>query len=81
MLGWCAENGIGHYDMLAPRSRNKGEWQSGEVAVFDFALPMTPGGRFYAEIVLKRLAPALRDGFYALPVPLRSSLAGLALRM
>ena len=72
MLGWCAENGIDRYDMLAPRSRNKGEWQSGEVAVLDFALPMTLGGRLYLQAVLERLAPALRNAFYALPAPLRS---------
>ena len=48
MLGWCAENGIMRYDMLAPRSRNKAEWQSGEVGVVDFALPMTWRGRLYA---------------------------------
>ena len=53
--------------MMAPRSRNKREWQSGEVAVLDFALPMTLGGRLYAEIVLKRLAPALRDAFLCAP--------------
>ena len=41
MLEWCADNAIERYDMLAPRSRNKAEWQSGEVAVADFALPMT----------------------------------------
>ncbi len=81
MLGWCAENGMTRYDMLAPRSRNKGEWQSGEVAVLDFAMPMTPGGRFYLSAVLRRLAPALHNGFYALPARLRSVVAGLALKM
>lgn len=81
MLGWCAENGIDRYDMLAPGSRNKSEWQSGEVPVLEFALPMTLGGRLYVEAVLKRLAPAIRNGFYALPLPLRASLAGVALRM
>lgn len=81
MLGWCAARGIEHYDMMAPRSRNKSEWQSGEVAVFDFALPMTRGGRFYLRTVLKTLEPALRDAFYALPASLRSAVAGLALRM
>jgi CelD/BcsL family acetyltransferase involved in cellulose biosynthesis len=79
VLEWCAENGIERYDMMAPRSRNKSEWQSGEVAVLDFALPMTPRGRLYTAGVLKGLAPALRQGFYALPTPLRSGLAGLAL--
>ncbi len=81
MLSWCADNGIGRYDMLAPRSRNKGEWQSGEVAVLDFALPMTLGGRLYQRAALRALAPALRNAFYALPTPLRSALAGRALKM
>jgi CelD/BcsL family acetyltransferase involved in cellulose biosynthesis len=30
VLEWCAANGIERYDMMAPRSRNKSEWQSGE---------------------------------------------------
>lgn len=80
MLEWCAANGVTRYDMLAPRSRNKREWQSGEVAVFDFAFPTTWRGRLYVETVLKRLAPGLRRLFYAAPAPLRSALAGLALR-
>ncbi len=81
MLGWCAENGILRYDMLAPRSRNKSEWQSGEVSVLDFALPMTLGGQLYARAALRTLAPALRDAFYALPAPLRSALARRALKV
>ena len=81
VLDWCAANGILRYDMLAPRSRNKSEWQSGEVEVLDFALPMTASGRFYLSVVLLGLVPAARRAFYALPAPLRSTLAGLALRI
>lgn len=81
MLEWCAENRIEIYDMLAPRSRNKAEWQSGEVGVEDFALPMTWRGRLYAATVPTLLAPTLRDAFYALPERLRSVIAGMALRM
>jgi CelD/BcsL family acetyltransferase involved in cellulose biosynthesis len=80
MLRWCAENGVGRYDMMAPRSRNKSEWQSSEVAVLDFALPMTPGGSLFMHAGIKRLGPALRAAFYALPTPLRSMLAGLTIR-
>ncbi len=80
LLGWCAANGIERYDMMAPRSRNKAEWQSGEVAVFDFALPTTMRGRLYVAGVLRRLLPAMRSAFYALPASVRSRLAGLALR-
>lgn len=80
LLNWCAGNGIARYDMLAPRSRNKAEWQSGEVEVADFALPTTVRGRLYVEAVLRHLLPAMRRAFYALPDPVRSALAGLALR-
>ena len=80
LLGWCAAHGVRRYDMLAPRSRNKAEWQSGEVAVLDFALPTTLRGRLYVSLVLRRLFPAMRRGFYALPAPVRSTVAGLALR-
>lgn len=81
MLEWCVRNGIERYDMLAPRSRHKSEWQSGEVGVVDFALPMTLTGRLYASLVLKRLAPMLRRAFYALPVGARSAVVGTTLRI
>jgi CelD/BcsL family acetyltransferase involved in cellulose biosynthesis len=81
VLEWCTGHGIQRYDMMAPRSRNKSEWQSGEVVVLDFALAMTRRGRAYAATVLKRLAPALRDAFYAFPARARTVIAGLALRM
>jgi hypothetical protein len=81
MIGWCVENGIKRYDMLAPRSRNKAEWQSGEVGVVDFVLPMTWLGKLYAATVPTRIAPMLRDAFYALPLGIRSKVAGLTLRM
>ena len=57
MIGWCVDNGMKRYDMLAPRSRNKAEWQSGEVGVVDFALPMTWLGRLYAATVPTHIAP------------------------
>jgi CelD/BcsL family acetyltransferase involved in cellulose biosynthesis len=81
VLEWCIANGIKRYDMLAPRSRNKREWQSNEVAIVDFALPATLRGRLYAALVMKRLAPALRDAFYALPPRARSFIASMTLRM
>src|SRR5262249_1534740 len=81
MIGWCVENGLKRYDMMAPRSRNKAEWQSGEVAVADFALPMTWLGALYVASVPTHIGPMLRDAFYALPLRLRSAVAGMTLRM
>lgn len=81
VLEWCVAHGIKRYDMLAPRSRNKREWQTNEVAIVDFALPATLRGRLYSKLVLQRLAPALRDAFYALPPRARSFIASLALKM
>jgi CelD/BcsL family acetyltransferase involved in cellulose biosynthesis len=81
MFGWCAADDVTRYDMLAPRSRNKSEWQSGEVPVMDFALPLSAAGRFYVEAILKRLLPAARGAFYALPAKVRSAVAGATLRM
>ncbi len=81
MLEWCVANGVNRYDMLAPRSRNKREWQSNEVAIVDFAFPLTFSGRLYAELVMKRAEPMLRDLFYVLPPRVRSFVARTALRM
>jgi CelD/BcsL family acetyltransferase involved in cellulose biosynthesis len=80
LLEWCAANGITRYDMLAPRTRNKSEWQTDEVAVHDFALPTTLRGRLYVALILRRLIPGMRRCFYALPAGVRSRVAGLALR-
>lgn len=80
-LEWCAANGITRYDMMAPRSRNKREWQTGEVAVFDYALATTMSGQLYAELVLKRLVPFIRDAFYALPDRVRSAIAEVTLKL
>ena len=81
VLEWCAKNGLARYDMLPPRSRNKGEWQSGEVAVLDFALPMTARGRLYSAVMLQHVAPTLRRIFYALPPSVRGAIAGRTLRI
>jgi CelD/BcsL family acetyltransferase involved in cellulose biosynthesis len=81
MLEWCAENGVERYDMLPPRSRNKSEWQSGEVGVADYLLPMTWRGSLYAAGVPTLLGPMLRDRFYSLPARVRSAVAGMTLRM
>jgi len=81
MIEWSVEHGVTRYDMLAPRSRNKGEWQTNEVAILDFALPMTMAGRAYSGLVMKRLTPALRNLFYALPPRARSFVAETALKM
>jgi CelD/BcsL family acetyltransferase involved in cellulose biosynthesis len=81
VMGWCTENGIERYDMMAPRTRNKSEWQSGEVPVMDFALPLTIRGKLYVATVYEQLSPALRTLFYALPARLRSLIANAALRM
>jgi len=80
MLEWCAANGVERYDMLPPRSRNKSEWQSGEVGVADYCLPMTWRGRLYAAGIQTLLGPMLRDRFYSLPARVRSAVAGMTLR-
>jgi CelD/BcsL family acetyltransferase involved in cellulose biosynthesis len=81
MVGWCVDNGFKRYDMLAPRSRNKAEWQSDEVGVTDLVVPMTWLGRLFTATVPTHIAPKLRDAFYALPLRIRSAVAGMTLRM
>jgi CelD/BcsL family acetyltransferase involved in cellulose biosynthesis len=80
VLHWCAANGIDRYDMLAPRSRNKAEWQSGEILVHDYALPTTTLGRAYSWAALRHVVPATRRVFYSMPAPVRTALTGFALR-
>jgi CelD/BcsL family acetyltransferase involved in cellulose biosynthesis len=75
----CADNGIRHYDMLAPDSRSKRDWATGSVTVTDFALPLSALGWLSVFAVHRTLLPALRGLFYRLPLPLRSLIAGRAL--
>lgn len=81
VMEWCVENGIRRYDMMAPRTRNKGEWQTGEVEVTDRILPLTALGRLYAATVIHRISPALRNGFYRLPDKWRSAIAQRSLKI
>jgi CelD/BcsL family acetyltransferase involved in cellulose biosynthesis len=80
-LAWCCEAGLTRYDMLAPQARSKTDWHTGEVAVHDFAIPLTARGRLYAGLVERRLKPGLRALFYALPQPVRSAVAARALKL
>ncbi|WP_164879585.1 GNAT family N-acetyltransferase [Afifella aestuarii] len=80
-LRWCCENDVTRYDMMAPRSRNKHEWRTGEVLVHDFGVPLSWRGRFYLRAVLGYGKPRLKRLYYALPLPVRSHLANLMLRL
>ncbi|SCZ32824.1 GNAT family N-acetyltransferase [Afifella marina] len=81
VLRWCVQNGITRYDMLPPRYRNKHEWETGEVLVHDFGVPLSWRGGFYLRAVLGYGKPRLKRLYYALPLPLRSRLANLMLRL
>ena len=81
VIAWCCEHGLRRYDMLAPQARSKSDWQTGEVGVQDFAIPLTARGRLYAGLVERRLKPGLRAAFYALPQPVRSTVAARALKL
>jgi len=81
VLNWCSAQGIVRYDMLPPRYRNKREWQSGEVEVADYAMPLSAMGRLYQGLVVDFLKPAIRNLYYALPQGMRSFLAGRTLRL
>lgn len=80
-IEWCAENGIGVYDMMAPRSQHKSDWSTGEVEVFDYAIPTSRRGELYLDLVVRRLRPGMKRVFYSLPAPIRSAIAGRALRI
>jgi CelD/BcsL family acetyltransferase involved in cellulose biosynthesis len=81
VIAWCCDHGLSCYDMLAPQARSKSDWQTGEVPVYDFAIPLTARGRLYAGLIERRLKPGLRAAFYALPQPIRSAVAARALKL
>jgi CelD/BcsL family acetyltransferase involved in cellulose biosynthesis len=81
VIAWCCDHGLSCYDMLAPQARSKSDWQTGEVPVYDFAIPLTARGRLYAGLIERRLKPGVRAAFYALPQPVRSAIAARALKL
>jgi CelD/BcsL family acetyltransferase involved in cellulose biosynthesis len=71
------ERGLQRIDMLPPDGRHKKDWCDSAAGVADYALPLTPTGRLYAEIYPERVRPTLKQAFLKLPGPLRSLLAAL----
>jgi CelD/BcsL family acetyltransferase involved in cellulose biosynthesis len=71
------ERGVQRIDMLPPDGRHKKDWCREAIGVADYALPLTPTGRLYAEVYQEKVRPAIKQAFLRLPVPLRSLLAAL----
>lgn len=70
------EQGWETYDMLAPMSAYKESWCNHRVGVADYMMPTGLDGLAYRDVWLRRLRPASKALWYALPASVR----GLALR-
>jgi CelD/BcsL family acetyltransferase involved in cellulose biosynthesis len=66
----CANTGIQTLDFLAPAHSYKREWSTGEVAVADQLVPLTPKGSLLAA-ALRCARPALKRFYRQLPASLR----------
>jgi hypothetical protein len=55
---------------MVPLAPHKASWSSGHVAVGDYWLPLSPGGRV-AGALFKTLRPAARALYQNTPEPLR----------
>lgn len=77
MIRWTVENGYAGYDLLAPNDTYKQRWSTGEVEIADFAYPVTLKGKLLVSVYMKRLRPALKQVFVAMPDTIRARAAGL----
>lgn len=58
------------FDLMVPLAPHKASWSSGHVAVGDYWLPLSPGGRV-AGALFKTLRPAAQALYHNTPEPLR----------
>ena len=73
MIRWTLENNFASYDLLAPSDTYKQRWSSGHVEITDFGQPASLKGMAFVDLYMKRLRPALKRAYYALPAALRSA--------
>ena len=59
------------FDLLAPANSYKMEWADGDVAVYDYALPLSLAGRTYVRGYLQIVQPRLKAAILALPLSVR----------
>jgi CelD/BcsL family acetyltransferase involved in cellulose biosynthesis len=71
------EQGFVRFDLLTPADPYKMDWADACVEVRDWALPLSPGGKLYAEIWLNHIHKWMKDITKRLPLRLRRRLAGL----
>ena len=72
----CWKDGIQRLDLLAPRHEYKMEFADGTVAVDDYAIALTMGGRAYARGYLG-LRRKLKAAVEAMPAPARRAFASV----
>ncbi len=58
--------GVERYDLLAPHDSYKMTWTDKTVGVCDYVVPRSIAGRVYADLYLKRLRPAMKNGLTAI---------------
>ena len=63
------------FDMLAPADDYKMWWADGAVDVIDWAVPISPKGRAYAQVYLRTLLPMLKSVINAMPASVSRLLA------
>ncbi len=71
----ACESGLGTFDLLAPGGSYKFDWADRAVDVADHAVGLSPIGRIYAGLILKRLRPTAKYVIEHLPMALRRQLS------
>jgi CelD/BcsL family acetyltransferase involved in cellulose biosynthesis len=69
-------DGCTAFDLMVPLAPHKTSWSSGHVAVGDYWLPLSPGGRV-AGTLFKKLRPAARALYHHAPEALRRAACAL----
>lgn len=68
------ERGITAYDMLTPDTAFKKIWTEKAAPVHHYIVALTPYGRIYRDLYVRKLRPRLKEVYQGLPAALKSSL-------
>jgi CelD/BcsL family acetyltransferase involved in cellulose biosynthesis len=74
---WLIANGVRSYDLLANPSGYKQDWSNRTLALVGHVVDFTPRGAAYSALWLRRLRPAIKRMFEAIPSDVRIGIGAI----
>ena len=78
VLDWMIEQNYKIYDFMGYPEAYKQRFSNREIELVDFVLPLTAKGRAVGELMRLPIKSSIKHAFYALPLPSRQFIAGIA---